>query len=495
MHPIPSAITAIMHTLETAGFEAFIVGGSVRDMLLNRAPKDWDITTNARPEQIVDLFNDTKYENKFGTVLISIPDAERTATLRSVETTTYRSEQGYRDRRHPDTVQFENDIEKDLERRDFTVNAMAYTPSSATLSEGERRFPLDGGIIIDLFGGQKDLQKKVIRAVGEPADRFKEDALRMLRAVRFAVQLGFEIEPKTERAITKFAGAIKFIANERIHDELVKILQSKRPADGIEWLHTTGLLRYIIPELEDTVGVKQNKHHTYTVFKHLIESLRHTPSTDYRVRLASLLHDIGKPKTRVLRNGEATFYNHEYVGAKMTRRIVTRLKFSREDTGFIVNLVRNHMFYYNVGEVTEASVRRLIKKVGRENLRDLIDLRVADRLGSGTPKAMPYKLRHLQYMMEKVQNDPVSVKMLAINGDQLMSLLGIEPGPKVGAILEVLLAEVIEEPAKNDYDTLAARARELNKMDLAHLRAAAKETIKEKREHEDIKIKQKHWVK
>lgn len=494
--PVPSSVIQILHALETAGFEAFVVGGCVRDLLLGKEPKDWDVTTDARPEQVLALFGDAKYENEFGTVLISLPEAERTETLKSVEVTTYRSEQGYRDRRHPDEVRFEDDIEKDLERRDFTINAMALGKNPKPETKNSKHVTeMDGWALIDLFGGQKDLQKKVIRAVGEPADRFKEDALRMLRAVRFAVQLGFELEPKTERAIAKLAGSIKFIANERIHDELVKILQSDRPAEGILMLQQAKLLRYIIPELEEGVGVQQNKHHTYTVFKHLIESLRHTPSTDYRVRLAALLHDIGKPKTKEIRNGEATFYNHEYIGSKMTRRILTRLKFSRDDIEFITNLVRNHMFYYNVGEVTEASVRRLIKKVGRENLQDLIHLRVADRLGSGTPKAMPYKLRHLQYMMEKVQNDPVSVKMLKLNGDQLMPLLGIEPGPKIGAILDVLLAEVIEDPSRNDHDILAARAKELNEMDLEQLRAAAREAIEEKREEEDEEIKKNYWVK
>lgn len=491
---IPPQVAVIVRTLEDAGFEGFVVGGCVRDLLLQKEPKDWDVATNARPEQVVELFEHAKYENEFGTVLVPIPEDERTETLKSVEVTTYRSEQGYRDRRHPDEVRFEETLEKDLERRDFTVNALAWGSHAGGVDK-RHTTELAGGVLVDLFGGRKDLEKKVVRAVGEPLDRFKEDALRMIRAIRFAVQLGFVIEPKTERAIAKLAGSIKFIANERIHDELVKILRSSEPAEGIVLLHKTKLLRYIIPELEAGVGVRQNKHHTYTVFKHLVESLRHTPSTDYRVRLAALLHDIGKPKTKQIRAGEATFYNHEYVGAKMARRILQRLKFSREDTEFVTNLVRNHMFYYNVGEVTEASVRRLIKKVGRENLKDLIDLRVADRLGSGTPKAMPYKLRHLQYMMEKVQNDPVSVKMLAINGDQLMPLLDIAPGPKIGAMLDVLLAEVIEDPAKNSYEQLAERAKELNKMELAQLREAAKETIAEKRQTEDKKIKNKHWVK
>ncbi|MFA6551504.1 MAG: HD domain-containing protein, partial [Patescibacteria group bacterium] len=420
---------------------------------------------------------------------------------------------------HPDEIKFEDNLEKDLERRDFTINAMAahvIARSSESLGATKQsRVSLSSqGIasssqtspclpdrqarndisIVDLFGGQKDIEKKIIRAVGEPTDRFKEDALRMIRAIRFAVELNFSIEPKTERAILKLAGAIKFVSKERIHDELVKILKSDYPADGIIILQKTKLLQYIIPELEAGVGVAQNKHHTYTIFKHSVESLRHTKNKDYAVRLASLLHDIGKPKVKKGEGENATFYNHDYVGAKIAGRVMERLKFSRDDIERVTNLVRNHMFYYNVDEVTAASVRRLINKVGSQNLQDLIDLRVADRLGSGTPKAMPYKLRHLQYMMKKVQHDPVSVKMLKINGDDLMTGLKINPGPKIGAILDVLLAEVIENPKLNTKEYLETRGEELNKLELNELRSKAKETITEKKEQEDKEIKEEFWV-
>jgi len=500
---IQKKIQDILDKLVKADYEAYIVGGCVRDLLMEREPVDWDITTNAKPEEIMKVFPDSKYENEFGTVLVSMPEDERVEGLKHVEITTYRSEQGYSDRRHPDEVIFEEKLEKDLERRDFTINSMAMTPSPPTLPigqagplpAGDGSSPMKGWVIVDLFGGQKDLKKRVVRAVGEPIDRFKEDALRMMRAIRFSVQLGFEIEPKTERAIVKMAGAIKFVSKERIHDELVKILSSNKPADGILLLHKTKLLQYIIPELENAVDVKQNKHHTYSVFKHLVESLRHTKNKEYQVRLASLLHDIGKPKTKEGKGEEATFYNHEYAGAKMAKKIMERLKFSRDDIDRVTNLIRHHMFYYNTDEVTASSVRRLINKVGKENLQDLIDLRVADRLGSGTPKAMPYKLRHLQYMMEKVQNDPVSVKMLKINGDELMPLLKIKPGPKIGAILEVLLSEVIEDPNLNDKKLLEKRSKELNKLDLDELRTQAKEVIKERREVDDSRMKKGFYVK
>jgi len=466
-------------SLKQAGFEAFIVGGCVRDYLMGKEPKDWDITTNARPEQILKIFKEAKYKNIFGTVILPIKKNDKLITV--LEITTYRSEQGYSDRRHPDKIKFEDKLEKDLERRDFTINALALDIN------GKEK-------IIDLFGGQKDIKAKIIRAVGEPSDRFKEDALRMLRAVRFSAQLGFSLEPKTKRAIIKLAGSLKFVSQERIRDELIKILASDRPAEGIYLLKDCKLLQYIIPELERGVTVKQDRHHIYPVFKHNVLALKHCPSKEWPVRLAALLHDVAKPKTKKIINNVATFYNHEYLGAKMVEKIMKRLKFSKEETERVVNLVKNHMFYYNVGEVTAASVRRLIVKVGKENLRDLIDLRVADRLGSGTPKAMPYKLRHLQYMLEKVQHDPVSVKMLKINGDDLIKKLKLTPGPKIGAILDVLLSEVIEEPKLNNRELLLKRAKVLSKMEIEQLRLEAKKVISAKQEAEDQDLKKQYKV-
>lgn len=483
---IPVYIKKTISNLKAAGFEAYVVGGSVRDLLMRKEPKDWDITTNATPLQIQSVFPDSKYENEFGTVILPIRREAAAGEIKGaledvVEITTYRSEQGYSDRRHPDSVRFETELDKDLERRDFTVNALALDPE-------------DHEKIIDLFGGQKDIKAKIIRAVGEPSDRFKEDALRMLRAIRFSVQLGFELEPKTQRAIVKFAGSLKFVSKERVRDELVKILSSDHPAEGIMLLHDCKLLQYIIAELEDGVGLDQSRHHIYPVFKHNVLALKYCPSGEWPVRLAALLHDVAKPKTHKIIKGIATFYNHEYLGAKMTDKIMARLKFTNEDRLRVVNLVKNHMFYYNVGEVTAASVRRLIVKVGRENLKDLIDLRIADRLGSGTPKAMPYKLRHLQYMLEKVQNDPVSVKMLKINGDVLMKALHLEPGPKIGAILDVLLSEVIEEPENNTEEYLQSRAAILSRLDLEELRQKARNLIEEKRAEDDKEIKKSYKV-
>jgi poly(A) polymerase/tRNA nucleotidyltransferase (CCA-adding enzyme) len=500
---IPNYIENLIKELEKAGFEAFIVGGCVRDLLRGTEPKDWDITTNARPQEILKVFPDGKYENVFGTVLVPIKNKAGETLLRQgsggqaeekiiVEITTYRSEQGYSDRRHPDEIRFEDSLEKDLERRDFTVNAMAVapTPSPSPAAAGE-----GGYRIIDLFGGQKDIKHKIIRAVGEPSDRFKEDALRMMRAIRFSCQLEFSIEPKTERAIGKFAGGIKFVSKERIKDELIKILESDLAYEGIILLHDTKLLQYILPELEKGIGVDQNRHHTYTVFKHLVLSLKYCPSKDWRVRFASLLHDIAKPQTKKLIEGDYTFYNHDLVGARVAKKIMQRLKFSNDDTEKVVNLIKHHMFYYNVDEVTASSVRRLIVKVGKENLKDLIDIRIADRLGSGVPKAKPYKLRHLEYMMEKVQKDPVSVKMLKINGDDLIKLLNIKPSPKIGAILDVLLSDVIEDPKLNNKKYLEDKSRELDKMDLEELRVKARGKIVEKKMEDDSELKKGFWVK
>jgi len=486
---IPEYILTIVKKMQAAGFETELVGGCVRDLLMAVAPKDWDLTTKARPEQILKIFPEGKYENDFGTVLIPCRQTDK-SLVDVVELTTYRSEQGYSDRRHPDEIRFETVLAKDLERRDFTINAMALRLDK----DGDQEFGSERFVLVDLFGGQKDIRKRVIRAVGEPVDRFKEDALRMMRALRFSAQLGFSLEPKTQRGIIKMAGSLKFVAKERIRDELIKILDSNRPAEGIIGLHEAKLLQYIIPELEQGVGVPQNHHHIYSVFKHNILSLQYCPSSEWPVRLAALLHDVAKPKTRRLIDDQITFYNHEYAGAKMADKILGRLKFKNEDRERVVNLVKNHMFYYNVGEVTAASVRRLISKVGRDNLQDLIYLRVADRLGSGTPKAMPYKLRHLQYMMEKVQHDPVSVKMLAVNGHDLMTALDLEPSPKIGAILDVLLGEVLEEPSRNERIYLLDRAQSLRASDLETLRQQARQLIEEKRNDDDQNLQHRFKV-
>lgn len=467
--------------MEASGFEAYIVGGSVRDFLMGKKPQDWDMTTNALPEKIQEIFPHNFYSNAFGTVTV-INDGTEDESLKTVEITTYRTETGYSDSRHPDRVAFTPKLEEDLMRRDFTVNAMAL------------RFKDGKEEIVDLFGGKDDLKNKTIRAVGDPDERFAEDALRMMRAVRFAAQLGFEIEKKTFASIKKNSSDLQKISAERIRDEFQKIILSDNPSRGIELLRSSGLLSYVIPELEAGVGVAQNRHHIYTIYEHSIRTLQSCPSLKPEVRLAALLHDIAKPQTKAGEGPDSTFYNHDYVGAKVTEKILRRLRFPAKIIAKTTLLVKNHMFYYNTGEVSEAGVRRLVARVGKENMKDLMDLRIADRLGSGTPKGKPYKLRHLEYLIEKVSKDPISPKMLKINGQEIMDILGIAPGPKVGAILKVLLAEIIEDPAKNDRKYLENRVKDLYALSLEDIRKSEK-IIQEKKEEEDLKNKNKYWVK
>ncbi|MFA6897624.1 MAG: HD domain-containing protein [Patescibacteria group bacterium] len=478
---IPQEIQSISDKLEKSGFEAYVVGGSVRDFLMNKTPQDWDMTTNAKPEDLQAIFPHSFYNNTFGTVTV-INEETESENLKTVEITTYRTETEYSDSRHPDQVAFTSSLEEDLKRRDFTINAMALRERA-----GEEE-------IVDLFGGKQDLKNKIIKAVGSPNDRFSEDALRMLRAVRFAVQLRFDIEKATFDSIKNNANLLEKVSAERIRDEFQKIILSEDPAKGVDLLRESGLLRYVIPELEAGIGVAQNRHHIYTIYEHLLMSLKTCPSGKLEVRLSALLHDIAKPQTKVGSGQDSTFYNHDYIGAKITEKILKRLKFSNKIVEKTSLLVKNHMFYYNTGEVSEAGVRRLIARVGRENLKDLMDLRIADRLGSGTPKAKPYKLRHLEYLIEKVSKDPISPKMLKINGQDIMELLHIQPGPKVGAILKVLLAEIIEDPEKNDPEYLEKRVKGLYELSLEDIRKSER-IIEEKKEEEDLKDKDKFWVK
>lgn len=484
---IPKEIKIILEKLEEAGHEAYIVGGCVRDLSLKNKPKDWDITTNAKPNEIQKLFPRSFYANKFGTVTVQIDSKDK--ALSEIEVTTFRTEEKYSDKRHPDKINFAKTLKDDLARRDFTVNALAVNQK---------------GKIIDLFDGQKDLKDKTIKAVGKPKERFNEDALRMLRAVRFAATLSaqggaaknWKIESKTIKAIQENAPWLQAISKERIRDEFIKIIKSNTPSKGIELLRKTELLKYIIPELEKGVNVSQNKHHIYDIYEHSIRALQAAADQKFNleVRLAALFHDIGKPETKEGEGPDATFYNHDYVGAKFTNQILKRLKFPKKTIEKITILVKNHMFVSDPERLTEAGARRLIKRVGKENIPDLVSLRIADRLGMGRPKARPYRLRQIEYLIDKVSQDPISVKMLKINGGEIMKILNIQPGPKIGAILDVLLSEVIEDPVKNNKKYLEKRVKELNKSNLDELRKMAKKKIKEKKEEEDLKIKDKYWI-
>jgi len=481
---IPKEVKSVIEKLKKKGFEAYIVGGCVRDFLRKVEPEDWDITTNAKPKEVREIFPKSFYENKFLTV--TVQTESKNPKLKEIEITTYRSEAKYTDKRHPDEIKVAKTIEEDLARRDFTVNAIA-------LDEKLK--------IIDPFKGKKDLERNIIRAVGNPEERFSEDALRMMRAVRFAVTLGknWRIEEKTKKAIKKNANWIAMISKERIRDELRKIIMSPHSSSGIELLRQTGLLKFIIPELEEGWEVTQNKHHIYECYDHYLRSLDYAANKNFNeaVRLAALFHDVGKPRVKKGEGKDATFYGHEAVGAKMTYQILKRLKFPKKDIEKIVKLVRYHLFYYNPNEVGESSVRRLLRKVGPENMEELLEVRMADRIGSGVPKAEPYKLRYLKYLIEKISQDPISVKMLKIRGDEVMKILKITPGPKVGEILDILLGHVLEDPQKNKKEILEEKIQELGRLEEEKLRILALAARKEREKIEmkkDEMTKQKYWV-
>ena len=502
---IPPLVKNIADTLIKAGFEAYFVGGCVRSLALHMKPKDWDITTNAKPEEIQKLFPHSVYENKYGTVgVINDTDDE---SLRVVEVTPYRLESGYSDKRRPDEVRFTSNIEEDLKRRDFTVNAMALAlpgKNSEGLPAQPRRQTGDeaGYELIDLFGGQNDLKKKIIRAVGDPNNRFNEDALRILRAVRLAAELGFEIEPATKKAIEKHAGYLKEIAQERIHDEFVKVIMSDRAKEGIELMNETGMFKYILPELEDGIGVEQNKAHSFTVWEHNLKSLEHAASKKWplEIRLAALLHDVAKPATRKWgeEKGDWTFYGHDVVGSKMTAKILAKLKFSKKSIDLISKLVRYHLFFSDPEKITLSAVRRLVRNVGPENIWELMNVRFCDRIGMGRPKESPYRLRKYESMIDEAMRAPLSVTALKIDGIRLMELLKIQPGPKIGQILNILFEEVLDEPEKNTAEYLEKRAVELNALDDKELENLAKQAKDKKNELEQAEIKeirQKWWVK
>lgn len=487
---IPNEVRFIISELKKNGFNAQIVGGCVRDFLRGIVPTDWDVATSARPEEIQKVFPKNFYANKFFTVTVQVESPD--PLLREIEITTYRLEAKYTDKRHPDEIKFAKTIEEDLARRDFTVNAIAL----ALEARGAKNYE-----IIDPFEGQKDLEAKVIRAVGNPEERFNEDALRMMRAVRFAVTLGdnWKIEKETGRAIKKNSGHLQAISQERIRDELTKIVTGASPAEGIELLREFGLLKYIIPELEEGYGVSQNKHHLYSCWEHYLKSLDYAAKKKFNkyVRFAALLHDIAKPRVKKGEGADATFYNHEVVGAKITELVLERLKFSKKDIYKIVKLVRYHLFYYNPEEVGDSSVRRLLKEAGQENMEELLQVRMCDRIGSGCPKAEPYKLRYLKYVVEKVSHDPITPKMLKVNGEDVMSRLKIKPGPKVGQILEILLGYVLEDPKENKKDFLMKEIEKSGKLSENELSSLAERARGEREKLEtkrDEMTKKKYWV-
>jgi poly(A) polymerase/tRNA nucleotidyltransferase (CCA-adding enzyme) len=362
-----------------------------------------------------------------------------------IEVTTYRAETTYSDKRHPDAVKFGVSLKEDLVRRDFTVNALAF----------------DGTTLVDEFEGRRDISRRLIRAVGDPNERFGEDALRMMRAVRFSAELGFRIHPATWNAIINNLNGLDVISKERVRDELMKIVASDDPWKGFWFLYQTGLLDHVIPELTEGVGMSQPRHHIYSVFVHSLLSMAFCPSPDPIVKLAALLHDVGKPVSAQGDDENRTFYNHEVISAEMTRRIMRRLKFSKKDIDRAVLLVRQHMFYYNMGEITDAGVRRLLRRVGPENMKDLMDLRIGDRMGGGTQKEKPYKFVELEKRIIEVQKDPIDTRMLEIDGNRVMEMIKLKPGPKVGYVMQTLLNEILDDPNRNTVEYLEKRVNEM----------------------------------
>ena len=484
---IPKQVSHVTETLEKAGFEAYLVGGCVRGLLAGKKIKDWDIATNARPEQIISLFPKTFYENEYGTVGI-VNEDEKDETLKVIEVTPYRIEGAYSDFRRPDKVKFSDKIEDDLSRRDFTINAIAYSVSK--------------GQTIDPYKGQNDIKDKIVRAVGNPEERFSEDALRILRAVRFATELGFTIEENTKNALINNASLLEKISAERIRDEFVKIIMSDKPMLGVVLAHELGILKYVSREIENGLHVEQRGEHIYDVWEHNLRALQHAADSNWplHVRLAALFHDVSKPETRRWSEEQKqwTFYGHDVVGSRVTRKIMERLKFPVKLTDTVSKLVRYHLFFSDIDKITLSAVRRIVKNVGSEHVWDLMKVRACDRIGMGRPKEKPYRLRKYEAMIEEAMRAPVSVGMLKIDGAKVMDVTRETPGPRIGWILHALLEDVLEDPKLNTEEYLNKRTLELSKMSdkkLKDIGESGKEK-KEEREAEEVgEIRKRHWVK
>ncbi len=483
-HAVPQAILDVHARLREAGFEAYLVGGCVRDLLIGRSPKDWDITTNARPEQIQPLFEETFYENDFGTV--GVVTQSEDPRLKVVEITPYRIEGKYTNARHPDDIIWAETVSDDLKRRDFTINAIAYDPATDTL--------------VDEHGGAEDLKRKLLVSVGDPNDRFAEDALRMLRAVRLSAELDFTLNGEVASAIAAHADKLTQISRERIRDEFTRILLSDRPMQAIYVAQKLGILKIIASELEEGIGCAQNQAHSFDVFEHLLRALQHAADKKWslEVRLAALLHDVGKPATRRWSDekGDWTFYGHDVVSAKMARKILYDLRYPKDVVGKVETLVRWHMFFSDPDTVTLTAVRRLIARVGAENMDDLVNLRVCDRIGTGRPKAHPFRLRKYMSMIDEAMRAPLSVGMLKIDGARMIAM-GEKPGPRLGWTLHALLEEVLDKPERNTEEYLENRAHKLWTMPEGDLRKLGEEGKDRKADEEASAVKalrDKHHV-
>lgn len=447
--PIPGqsseVLSRVIQRFNDGGFECYIIGGSVRDLLLKRDVYDYDLATSARPEQVKKLFRRMVPTGiKHGTVTVLYED-------HSFEVTTYRADGKYIDGRRPETVTFSDTLKEDILRRDFTINGLAYD--------------LNKKIVIDYVRGMEDIKKGIIRTIGSPEERFSEDGLRPYRACRFAAKLGFVIEEKTFQAIAKTHHVAQKVSIERVRDEFKKILETKKPSTGIEYLRESGLLQLFFPELAQCHEVEQNRFHRYDVYYHSLYSCDAVPPEHFTVRLAALLHDIGKvPTRRMSDNGDYTFYNHEVIGAKMARKWMKKMKFSNDEVDHVNNLVLNHMFHYT-REWTDGAVRRFMRKVGVENLDHIFLLREADRKGNGSRVGNPAPIIKFKKRIKRIieEENAITVKDLDINGNVLMDHFGLSPGPVIGSILNQLLEMVLDNPETNKQEILLDKTREILK--------------------------------
>ncbi|MDB5264997.1 MAG: polynucleotide adenylyltransferase [Parcubacteria group bacterium] len=483
--PIPTEVRTVSDGLRKEGFEAYLVGGCVRDLLIGRTPKDWDVTTNAKPEDIQRIFPESFYENDFGTVGVKTDSEDPKLSI--IEVTPYRTESVYSDKRRPDAVVFGDSLEEDLARRDFTINAIALEDSK--------------GQIVDPYQGQKDIEARVLRTVRDPEERFEEDGLRLMRAVRLVAELNFALDAETAAGIQKKAANLQHISKERIRDEFVRIIESKQPMMALALAQQLGILEYISPELTRGIGVEQNQAHSYDVFGHLIRALQHAADKDWSfdIRLAALFHDVSKPEVRRWSDEKKdwTFHGHEVVGARVTKKALEDLKFSRETIEKAVKLVRWHMFFSDPEQITLSAVRRMIRNVGEENIWDLLNLRICDRIGTGRPKEQPFRFRKYKAMVDEALRDPISVGMLKTDGSRLMEKFHVEHGPRIGFMLHTLLEDILEDPKLNTEEYLDNRTKELMVLPEADLKALG-ESGKKRREAEEEKeiqeIMEKHHV-
>ncbi|HDK7138854.1 TPA: HD domain-containing protein [Clostridium botulinum] len=434
---IPKGVKYIINTLQENDYEAYIVGGAVRDSLLERKVNDWDITTSANPQEVVNIFENLGYKIiptglKHGTVTILISSI-------GYEVTTFRVDGEYEDNRHPKEVKFTSNLREDLKRRDLTINAMAYNDKIG---------------LVDYFHGLEDLNNKIIKCVGNSKDRFNEDSLRMLRCIRFASQLNFHMEESIKLNIRELSRNIANVSMERIRDELCKILVSSQPVYGIKNIVELNLIDYIIPELKVCVGFKQhNIHHDKDVYEHILSVVENVPNK-LELRLAALLHDIGKPKCfSIGDNGQGHFYGHQKISADMTKDILKRLKFDNKTIDKVDKLVYNHMARYN--KLRTPNIKKFINKVGIDNLDDLFELQIADIKGSAKEYHSFDNVLNLKIKCEKIlsEKQPLTIKDLDINGHDLMKL-GINQGKEIGIILNKLLDIILENPNLNNKEDL-----------------------------------------